>query len=140
MDVANLAAQLNAQAILPEGIIIVTLLIILVGDLIGGRSASTQWSPYVAVTGLLGAVAVLALQWDIENPISFLGGFNSDALSTVFRGIIALSTAFTVLISVRYVVQSGTALAEFIVILLTATLGGMFFVRGQTSWSWCSSP
>jgi NAD(P)H-quinone oxidoreductase subunit 2 len=126
MDVANLAAQLNAQAILPEGIIIVTLLIILVGDLIGGRSASTQWSPYVAVTGLLGAVAVLALQWDIENPISFLGGFNSDALSTVFRGIIALSTAFTVLISVRYVVQSGTALAEFIVILLTATLGGMF--------------
>jgi NAD(P)H-quinone oxidoreductase subunit 2 len=126
MDVANLAAQLNAGAIAPEGIIIATLLIILVGDLITGRSSSAQWSPYVAVIGLLGALGALYFQWDIENPISFLGGFNSDALSVVFRGIIALSTAFTILISVRYVEQSGTALAEFIVILLTATLGGMF--------------
>lgn len=126
MDVANLAAQLNTGAIAPEGIIIATLLIILVGDLIAGRSSSAKWSPYVAVIGLLGAIGALYFQWDIENPISFLGGFNSDALSVVFRGIIALSTAFTVLISVRYVEQSGTALAEFIVILLTATLGGMF--------------
>ncbi|TVQ19660.1 MAG: NAD(P)H-quinone oxidoreductase subunit N [Leptolyngbya sp. DLM2.Bin15] len=126
MDVANLAAQLNAQVILPEGIVIATLLIILVGDLIGGRTSSAQWSPYVAVTGLLGAVVALALQWDLDNPISFLGAFNSDALSTVLRGIIALSTAFTILISIRYVVQAGTALAEFIVILMTATVGGMF--------------
>ncbi|WP_204151851.1 NAD(P)H-quinone oxidoreductase subunit N [Leptolyngbya sp. CCY15150] len=126
MDVANLAAQLNAQVILPEGIVIATLLIILVGDLIVGRTSSAQWSPYVAVTGLLGAVVVLALQWDLDNPISFLGAFNSDALSTVLRGIIALSTAFTILISIRYVVQAGTALAEFIVILMTATVGGMF--------------
>ncbi|HEY9817602.1 MAG TPA: NAD(P)H-quinone oxidoreductase subunit N [Candidatus Obscuribacterales bacterium] len=126
MDVANLAAQLNAQVILPEGIVIATLLIILVGDLIVGRTSSAQWSPYVAVTGLLGAVVALALQWDLDNPISFLGAFNSDALSIVLRGIIALSTAFTILISIRYVVQAGTALAEFIVILMTATVGGMF--------------
>ncbi|HEY9645198.1 MAG TPA: NAD(P)H-quinone oxidoreductase subunit N, partial [Chroococcidiopsis sp.] len=44
----------------------------------------------------------------------------------VFRGIIATSAIVTILMSIRYVEQSGTSLAEFITILLTATLGGMF--------------
>jgi NAD(P)H-quinone oxidoreductase subunit 2 len=125
MDFANLAAQLNAGTILPEGIVIVTLLVVLVGDLISGRSSSS-WTPYVAIAGLLAAVGDLCLQWDLADPISFLGAFNSDNLSVVFRGIIALSAAVTILMSIRYVEQAGTSLAEFITILLTATLGGMF--------------
>ncbi|MBM0741638.1 NAD(P)H-quinone oxidoreductase subunit N [Phormidium sp. CLA17] len=126
MDFASLAAQLNTGVILPELIVIITLLVVIVGDLIVGRTASSQWTPYLAIAGLLSAVGALYLQWDITNPISFLGSFNGDALSVVFRGIIALSSAVTILMSVRYVAQSGTALAEFITILLTATLGGMF--------------
>jgi NAD(P)H-quinone oxidoreductase subunit 2 len=125
MDFANLAAQLNAGTILPEGIVITTLLVVLVGDLIVGR-ASARWTPYVTIAGLLAAIVALYFQWDSSDPISFLGAFNSDALSIVFRGIIALSAAVTTLITVRYVQQSGTALAEFLVILMTATLGGMF--------------
>ncbi|ASC72568.1 NADH dehydrogenase subunit 2 [Halomicronema hongdechloris C2206] len=125
MDVVNLSAQLNAAAILPEGIVILTLLAVLVGDLIVGRS-SARWTPYVAIAGLLVALVALVFQWDIDNPIAFLGGFNGDALSVVFRGIIVLSAAVTVPMSVRYVEQSGTSLAEFLVILMAATLGGMF--------------
>ncbi len=125
MDFATLAAQLNAGTILPEGIVIITLLVVLMGDLIVGRNSS-QWTPYVAIAGLLGAIAALFYQWDNVNPLGFLGSFNSDPLSVVLRGIIALSTAVTILMSVRYVQQTGTALAEFIGILLTATLGGMF--------------
>lgn len=125
MDFANLVTQLNAGTILPEGIVILTLLGVLVSDLILGRS-STRWTPYLAIGGLLSAIAALYFQWDITNPISFLGGFNGDALSVVFRGIIALSSAVTILMSIRYVEQSGTPLGEFITILLTATLGGMF--------------
>lgn len=125
MDFSTLATQLNASTILPEGIVIATLLIVLIGDLIAGRSSS-NWTPYVAIAGLLASVGALYFQWDIADPISFLGGFNSDALSIVFRGIIALSAAITILMSVRYVEQSGTSLAEFLVILLTATTGGMF--------------
>jgi NAD(P)H-quinone oxidoreductase subunit 2 len=124
MDFANLAAQLNAGTILPEGIAIATLMVVLVGDLIVGRSSS-RWTPYVAIAGLLAAMVALYFQWDITNPISFLGGFNSDALSVVFRGIIALSTAVTILMSARYVEQTGTSLAEFISILLAATVGAM---------------
>ena len=125
MDLGSLVAQLNTGTILPEGIVILTILVILVGDLIQGRSSS-QWTPYAAIGGLLGAVAALVFQWDAADPVGFLGAFNSDALSIVFRAIIAISAAVTVPMSIRYVQQSGTSLAEFIVILLTATLGGMF--------------
>lgn len=125
MDFANLAAQLNAGTILPEGIVIITLLVVLVADLIVGRSSS-RWVPYVAIAGLLGSLIALYFQWDVTNPVSFLGAFNSDAFSVVFRGIIALSAAGTILMSIRYIEQSGTALAEFITLLLSATLGGMF--------------
>lgn len=125
MSFAELAAQLNAGAILPESIVLITLLIVLVGDLIVGR-ASSRWTPYVAIAGLLGAIATLYLRWNSLNPIAFLGGFNGDAMSIVFRGIIALSAVITILMSIRYVEQSGTPLGEFITILLTATLGGMF--------------
>lgn len=126
MDFATLVAQLNTGTILPEGIVIATLLVVMVGDLIVGRTASARWTPYVAIAGLLAAVVALYFQWDVANPISFLGGFNGDALSVVFRGIIALSAATTILMSIRYVEQSGTTLAEFLTILLTATIGGMF--------------
>jgi NAD(P)H-quinone oxidoreductase subunit 2 len=122
---SNIATQLNAGTILPEGIITVTLILVLVGDLIVGRS-SARWLPYVAIAGLLAATVALFFGWNAADPISFLGSFNSDNLSVVFRGIIALSTAVTLLMSVRYVEQTGTALAEFIAIMLTATLGAMF--------------
>ncbi len=125
MDFANIAAQLNAGIILPEGIIVITLLLVLLIDLISGRSAA-QKLPYVAIGGLLLAVVALYSQWDVADPIAFLGEFNGDAMSIAFRGIIALSTAVTILMSIRYVQQAGTSLAEFIGILLSATLGGMF--------------
>ncbi|MBD2578006.1 NAD(P)H-quinone oxidoreductase subunit N [Oscillatoria sp. FACHB-1406] len=122
---SNIAAQLNAGTILPEGIVILTLMVVLIGDLILGRN-SWRWLPYAAIAGLLLALVALYLQWDAPNTIGFLGSFNADKLSIAFRGIVALSTAVTILMSLRYVEQSGTSLAEFIGILLTATLGGMF--------------
>ncbi len=125
MDFASLASQLNAGTILPEGIVIITFLGVLIVDLILGRSSS-RWIGYLAIAGLLASIVALYFQWDNVNPISFLGAFNGDDLSIVFRGIIALSAAVTILMSIRYVEQSGTALAEFIAILLSATLGAMF--------------
>lgn len=126
MDFSSaVASQLNTGIILPELIVIVTLLGVLVSDLIAGRSAA-RWLPYFAIAGLLAAVTALFFNWDSPNTLSFLESFNGDNLSIVFRAIIALSTVVTLLMSIRYVEQTGTALAEFIAILLTATLGGMF--------------
>jgi NAD(P)H-quinone oxidoreductase subunit 2 len=125
MDFANFASQLNAGTILPEGIVMITLLGVLIVDLILGRMSS-RWIGYVAIAGLTAAIIALYFQWDTTTPIAFTGSFNGDDLSIVFRGIIALSAMVTILMSIRYVEQSGTALAEFIAILMTATLGGMF--------------
>lgn len=125
MDFANFASQLNAGTILPEGIVMITLLGVLIIDLILGRN-SARWIGYLGVAGLAAAIIALYFQWDTTTPIAFTGSFNGDDLSIVFRGIIALSAMVTILMSIRYVEQSGTALAEFIAILMTATLGGMF--------------
>jgi NAD(P)H-quinone oxidoreductase subunit 2 len=122
---SNIAAQLNAGTVWPEGIVIITLMVILITDLIGGRSVA-RWLPYMAIAGLLSSILALYGQWNIPNPEGFMGAFTADNLSIVFRGIIALSTVVTILMSVRYVEQSGTSLAEFIGIMLTATVGGMF--------------
>ncbi|MDJ0717409.1 MAG: NAD(P)H-quinone oxidoreductase subunit N [Prochloraceae cyanobacterium] len=122
---SSIASQLHAGTILPEGIVIITLMTILIGDLIVGRSSS-RWLPYAALAGLLASVLALVFQWNSAEPIGFLGSFNADNLSIIFRVIVALSAAITILMSVRYVEQSGTSLAEFIGIMLTATLGGMF--------------
>ena len=122
---SNVASQLNAGAILPEGIVIITLMLVLVIDLILGRS-SARWLPYLAIAGLLAAVVDLGLICDSPTTDAFLGSFSNDNLSIIFRGIVAVSTALTIPMSIRYVQQSGTSLAEFIAIMLTATLGGMF--------------
>ena len=122
---STVASQLHAATILPEGIVIVTIMAVLIGDLILGRSSS-RWLPYLALFGLFNTLIALFFQWSNPNAIAFLGSFNGDNLSIVFRGIVALSAAVTIPMSIRYIQQSGTALAEFIAILLTATLGGMF--------------
>ncbi|NJN48933.1 MAG: NAD(P)H-quinone oxidoreductase subunit N [Alkalinema sp. RL_2_19] len=125
MDFATLAAQLNAGTILPEGVVIATIMTVIITDLIIGRSRSTKITPIIAIIGLLGAVVMLITQWDLADPIGFLGAFNADPMSIIFRAVIALSAAGTVLMSMRYVDQSGTPVAEFLAILMTATLGGM---------------
>jgi len=66
----NLAAQLNAGTILPEGIVIITLLVVLVADLIVGRSSSL--GSYVALAGLLGSLIALYFQRDVTIQSPFL--------------------------------------------------------------------
>lgn len=130
MDVANLASQLNATTILPEGVLIITLLLVLLGDIAFGRP-SAQWTPYLAIAGLIASLFLLYLQWDQPNPVGFLGSFHADNLSIIFRGIIALSTLVTILMSVRYIEQSGSSIGEFMTILLTATVGAMFLCGAE---------
>lgn len=130
MDVANLASQLNATTILPEGVLVVSLLLVLLGDITFGRP-SAKWTPYIAISGLLASLYLLYTQWDLPNPIGFLGSFHADNLSIIFRAIIALSTLVTILMSVRYIEQSGSSIGEFMTILLTATVGAMFLCGAE---------
>jgi NAD(P)H-quinone oxidoreductase subunit 2 len=124
MNFSDLVQELNTGTISPEIIVVVTIMGVLIADLILGRKAARPIA-YFAVGGVLTSIGSLALQWHMANPIGFFGAVSSDPMSVIFRGMIALSAAVTILMSIRYIEQTGTALAEFIAILLSATVGGM---------------
>jgi NAD(P)H-quinone oxidoreductase subunit 2 len=125
MDFATIASYLNTGTIIPELVVTLTLVVVLIADLVSSRS-NKALTP-LTVIGLGITVISIGWQWlHTDNSLAFLGSFNSDRLSLLFREIIALSALLTVLISERYLLQSGVVLGEYLVILLTATLGGMF--------------
>lgn len=68
MDFANVASQLNAGTILPEGIVVLTFLGVLIVDLILGRNSS-RWIGYLAIAGLLASIVALYFEWDNANPL-----------------------------------------------------------------------
>lgn len=127
MDFTNFAQLLNTGAIVPELIVIITIAVVLVTDLIVPRSRSTDLLSNLSIVGLTLALVGLGWQWfNLSDGVAFLGSFNGDKLSIILRGIISLSALFTVLISLRYLVQSASAVAEYLMILLSATVGAMF--------------
>jgi NAD(P)H-quinone oxidoreductase subunit 2 len=59
MDFSNSSRSVKCWGnILPEGIVIVTLLTVLLGDSDWGRTSS-RWTPYGAIAGLLAAILAL---------------------------------------------------------------------------------
>lgn len=121
-DLINLS--LNPLAIAPEGLVLLAMLGTLIVDLAGEKTAA-KWSPPICYGGLVGALVLLAFQWNGPIEPSFLGAFLSDNLSIAFRAVIALSTLISLLISWRYAEQSGSPVGEYAAILLAATLGAM---------------
>jgi NAD(P)H-quinone oxidoreductase subunit 2 len=123
--VADIGLQLNAAAIAPESAVLIALVACLLVDLAGEKTAS-RWVPPLCYLGLGTALVLLALQWNGSLEPSFLGAFLADNLAIAFRAVVAGSTLISLLLSWRYVEQSGTPLGEYAAILLAATLGGMF--------------
>jgi NAD(P)H-quinone oxidoreductase subunit 2 len=121
---ADLIKSLNLGLLAPEYIVTGTLLVLLLVDLIWGRAVN-RILPWIGVLGMgLASLALIPI-WSVSNTDAFLGAFTGDPLGLLFRGIILISAAVAILMSDRYIYQSGTAPAEFFVILLTATLGAM---------------
>jgi NAD(P)H-quinone oxidoreductase subunit 2 len=121
---ASIGLQLNATAVLPEGAVLLALLLCLIVDLAGEKAAS-RWVPPICYAGLGAALVLLALQWNGPLEPSFLGSFLADNLAIAFRAVVAASTLITLLLSWRYVERSGTPVGEYAAILLAATLGAM---------------
>lgn len=110
-------------AILPEIIVIVCLLLVLVLDLIQDNSA---WLSTISLTGLITATIVLFFQWNHPSVNDFLGSIQVDNFTISFRGIITISSALCILISTEYIKRAGMGLAECLIFILTATVGGLF--------------
>ncbi len=121
-DLLNLS--LNAKSVLPEGFILLALIGTLIIDL-AGEELSKRLVPPICYLGLGAALVTLAYQWNEVPEPSFLGAFIADNFSIAFRGVVALSTLLSLLISWQYADQSKSPLGEYAAILLAATLGAM---------------
>ena len=119
-----LTFNLNAQAIIPEAFILLGIIGTLIVDLAGEKTAS-RLAPVICYVSISAALLAISFQWRNPAGEAFLGSFYSDNLSLAFRGIIALSTLVSLLISWRYTEQSGSPIGEFAAIVLSATLGAM---------------
>jgi len=127
MNSVFLLNTLHLESLLPETIIILTLLVLLVIDLL----SSTKRVPFIITLtniGLALSLLFLIKEWPVvteQTSIVLLGSFKQDILAISFRIIILVTAWLSLLLSADYVKDSGAALVEFITILLTATLGSM---------------
>jgi len=133
MDFRDLIASLHAETIFPEGAIILSLLVTLLADLIFSKNTWVQSIPFV---GLGLSLILLVFQWQMNatidpngflsnEQIGFVGSFQGDSLGIAFRFLIALSGFLCILLSYEYIEKTRTAFVEFLVLLMTAILGGM---------------
>jgi NAD(P)H-quinone oxidoreductase subunit 2 len=129
MDLISILSSLHVGNLLPEGCVLLTLLLLVILDL-GGTRLPRSWMAPITYLGLGAALLALGLQ-GIDEPLvpgasmAFYGSFQADLLSVMFRGLLLLACGVCLLLSFDYVEQAGQALVEFVVLLLTATLGGM---------------
>ena len=125
METDRLFSIYNLITILPECVLIFSLLAILMVDV---TVKKTSWLSNIAVTGLFSATSILLVQVIQDHTVStsFLGSFQVDGFSLAFRSLICFASMLCIPLSTEYIRRSGMALSEFLIFLLTATVGAMF--------------
>jgi NAD(P)H-quinone oxidoreductase subunit 2 len=125
METDRLFSIYNLITILPECVLVFSLLAILMVDV---TVKKTAWLSNIAIIGLLSATSILLVQISQDNTssTSFLGSFQVDGFSLAFRCLICFSSMLCIPLSTEYIRRSGMSLAEFLIFILTATVGAMF--------------
>nr|BDN79665.1 NADH dehydrogenase subunit B [Ditrichum rhynchostegium] len=113
------------STILPECILIFFLLIILILDLILEIKNKNIFF-FISLLGLLISVVILLFQLQEKTTISFLGNFQADSFNKIFRIFIALCSILCIPLSIDFIKCTKLSITEFLIFILTATIGGMF--------------
>jgi len=113
------------NTILPECIPIFGLLIIFFIDLMSNKKNIIMLY-LIPLISLLISLTILISQWKIEPVISFSGSFQTDSFNRIFQILIALSSMICIPMALEYTECTGMAIPEFLIFILTATVGGMF--------------
>ncbi|KAG6540646.1 hypothetical protein Mapa_017978 [Marchantia paleacea] len=116
---------LYGSTILPECILIFSLLLILIIDLTFPKK-NTTWLYFISLTSLLISIIILLFQYKTNPIISFLGSFQTDSFNRIFQSFIALCSILCIPLSIEYIKCTKMAIPEFLIFILTATVGGMF--------------
>lgn len=123
---------LYVSSILPECILILSLVILLIIDLIyEEKDASRLYS--ISFIGLITSTIVLFSQWEEEPIISFSGSFETNTFNKIFQFFILLCSILCIPLSVEYIQYAGMAITEFLLLILTATLGAILICGANDS-------
>nr|QWK39973.1 NADH dehydrogenase subunit 2 [Swertia cincta]QWK39988.1 NADH dehydrogenase subunit 2 [Swertia cincta]QWK40572.1 NADH dehydrogenase subunit 2 [Swertia pubescens]QWK40587.1 NADH dehydrogenase subunit 2 [Swertia pubescens] len=115
----------DGSLIFPECILIFGLILLLMID-----STSDQkdilWFYFISSTSLVMGITALLVRWREEPMISFSGNFQMNNFNEIFQFLILLCSTLCIPLSVEYIECTEMSITEFLLFILTATLGGMF--------------
>nr|YP_009975215.1 NADH-plastoquinone oxidoreductase subunit 2 [Drypetes diopa]QNK04557.1 NADH-plastoquinone oxidoreductase subunit 2 [Drypetes diopa] len=115
----------DGSFIFPECILIFGLILLLMIDSTSDQKDIT-WLYFISSTSLVMSITALLLRWREEPMISFSGNFQTNNFNEIFQFLILLCSTLCIPLSVEYIECTEMAITEFLLFVLTATLGGMF--------------
>nr|YP_009576812.1 NADH-plastoquinone oxidoreductase subunit 2 [Calathodes oxycarpa]YP_009576827.1 NADH-plastoquinone oxidoreductase subunit 2 [Calathodes oxycarpa]QBK48717.1 NADH-plastoquinone oxidoreductase subunit 2 [Calathodes oxycarpa]QBK48732.1 NADH-plastoquinone oxidoreductase subunit 2 [Calathodes oxycarpa] len=115
----------HGSFIFPECILILGLILLLMIDLTSDQK-DIPWLYFISSTSLVMSIAALLFRWREEPMISFSGNFQTNNFNEIFQFLILLCSTLCIPLSVEYIECTEMAITEFLLFILTATLGGMF--------------
>nr|QNQ14532.1 NADH-plastoquinone oxidoreductase subunit 2 [Vellozia sp. Kubitzki & Feuerer 97-30] len=115
----------NGSFIFPECILIFGLILLLMIDSTSDQK-DRPWFYFISSTSLVMSITALLFRWREEPIVSFSGNFQTNNFNEIFQFLILLCSTLCIPLSVEYIECTEMAITEFLLFVLTATLGGMF--------------
>nr|YP_009938660.1 NADH-plastoquinone oxidoreductase subunit 2 [Verbascum phoeniceum]YP_009938675.1 NADH-plastoquinone oxidoreductase subunit 2 [Verbascum phoeniceum]YP_009947180.1 NADH-plastoquinone oxidoreductase subunit 2 [Verbascum chinense]YP_009947195.1 NADH-plastoquinone oxidoreductase subunit 2 [Verbascum chinense]YP_010023266.1 NADH-plastoquinone oxidoreductase subunit 2 [Verbascum thapsus]YP_010023281.1 NADH-plastoquinone oxidoreductase subunit 2 [Verbascum thapsus]YP_011015479.1 NADH-plastoquinone len=115
----------DGSLIFPECILICGLILLLMIDSTSDQK-DIPWLYFISSTSLVMSITALLFRWREEPMISFSGNFQTNNFNEIFQFLILLCSTLCIPLSVEYIECTEMAITEFLLFVLTATLGGMF--------------
>nr|WAX37820.1 NADH-plastoquinone oxidoreductase subunit 2 [Phyllanthus niruri subsp. lathyroides]WAX37836.1 NADH-plastoquinone oxidoreductase subunit 2 [Phyllanthus niruri subsp. lathyroides] len=115
----------DGSLIFPECILIFGLILLLMIDSTSDQK-DIPWFYFISSTSLIMSITALLFRWREEPMISFSGNFQTNNFNEIFQFLILLCSTLCIPLSVEYIECTEMAITEFLLFVLTATLGGMF--------------
>nr|YP_009027931.1 NADH dehydrogenase subunit 2 [Hirtella racemosa]YP_009027946.1 NADH dehydrogenase subunit 2 [Hirtella racemosa]YP_009028014.1 NADH dehydrogenase subunit 2 [Chrysobalanus icaco]YP_009028029.1 NADH dehydrogenase subunit 2 [Chrysobalanus icaco]YP_009028097.1 NADH dehydrogenase subunit 2 [Hymenopus heteromorphus]YP_009028112.1 NADH dehydrogenase subunit 2 [Hymenopus heteromorphus]YP_009028180.1 NADH dehydrogenase subunit 2 [Couepia guianensis]YP_009028195.1 NADH dehydrogenase subunit 2 [Couep len=115
----------DGSFIFPECILLFGLILLLMIDSISDQK-DIPWLYFISSTSLVISITALLFRWGEEPMISFSGNFQTNNFNEIFQFLILLCSTLCIPLSVEYIECTEMAITEFLLFVLTATLGGMF--------------
>nr|QXV93123.1 NADH-plastoquinone oxidoreductase subunit 2 [Hopea mollissima]QXV93124.1 NADH-plastoquinone oxidoreductase subunit 2 [Hopea mollissima]QXV93207.1 NADH-plastoquinone oxidoreductase subunit 2 [Hopea odorata]QXV93208.1 NADH-plastoquinone oxidoreductase subunit 2 [Hopea odorata] len=115
----------DGSFIFPECILLFGLILLLMIDSTSDQK-DIPWLYFISSTSLVMSITALLFRWREEPMISFSGNFQTNNFNEIFQFLILLCSTLCIPLSVEYIECTEMAITEFLLFVLTATLGGMF--------------
>nr|QVX30453.1 NADH-plastoquinone oxidoreductase subunit 2 [Bowdichia virgilioides]QVX30468.1 NADH-plastoquinone oxidoreductase subunit 2 [Bowdichia virgilioides] len=115
----------DGSLIFPECILIFGLILLLMIDSTSDQK-DISWFYFISSTSLVMSITALLFRWREEPMISFSGNLQTNNFNEIFQFLILLCSTLCIPLSVEYIECTEMAITEFLLFVLTATLGGMF--------------